>query len=65
MTGRARRAGPSVPIPQGAQAAAPHVSERARGPNPTTEEQVAVLKMVQEGKITPDEADMLLKALGV
>jgi SHOCT-like domain len=42
-----------------------------KGPRPsrpqgaTTEEQLAVLRMVEEGKITPDEADMLLKALGV
>jgi hypothetical protein len=38
--------------------------ERPRPPSATTEEQIAVLKMVEEGKITPDEADMLLKALG-
>ena len=39
--------------------------ERPRPPSPTAEEQIAVLKMVEEGKITPEEADTLLKALGV
>ena len=43
----------------------PPGGERPRGPSATTEEQVAVLKMVEEGKITPEEADTLLKALGV
>lgn len=43
----------------------PPVGERPRGPSITTEEQVAVLKMVEEGKITPEEADTLLRALGV
>ena len=49
--------GPRPPRPPGA--------ERPRPPSPTTEEQLAVLRMVEEGKITPDEADMLLQALGV
>jgi hypothetical protein len=31
----------------------------------TTEERMKILKMVEEGKITPEEADSLLKALGV
>jgi hypothetical protein len=39
--------------------------ERPRPPSATAEEQSAVLKMVEEGKITPEEADALLKALGV
>jgi hypothetical protein len=43
----------------------PPAGERPRGPNATAEEQVAILKMVEEGKITPEEADTLLKALGV
>ena len=49
--------GPRPPRPPGA--------ERPRPPSATAEEQLAVLRMVEEGKITPDEADMLLKALGV
>jgi hypothetical protein len=43
----------------------PPASERPRAPKATAEEQVAILKMVEEGKITPEEADTLLKALGV
>jgi hypothetical protein len=43
----------------------PSGPDRPRPTSATTEEQFAVLKMVEEGKITPDEADMLLKALGV
>ena len=39
--------------------------ERPRPPSPTAEEQIAVLKMVEEGKISPEEADTLLRALGV
>ncbi len=33
-------------------------------PPPSADEQMAILKMVEEGKITPEEADVLLKALG-
>jgi hypothetical protein len=40
-------------------------TEGPRTVNATAEEQAAVLKMVEEGKITPEEADALLKALGV
>jgi hypothetical protein len=39
--------------------------ERPRPASATTKEQLAVLTMVEQGKITPGEADMLLKALGV
>lgn len=41
----------------------PKPSERAK-PAATTEEQLSVLKMLEEGRITPEEADALLKALG-
>lgn len=37
----------------------PKASQRA-----TTEEQMVILKMVEEGRITPEEADRLLRALG-
>jgi hypothetical protein len=38
---------------------------RPAGPAPaSTEEQTAVLKMLQEGKLSPEEADLLLRALG-
>jgi hypothetical protein len=42
----------------------PSVAERPRAPSATTAEQIAVLKMVEQGAITPAEAEMLLKALG-
>ncbi len=46
----------------------PSAPEHARQPGttsgPSREEELAVLKMVEEGKITPEEADVLLRALG-
>jgi len=51
--------------PKGPRPPRPPGPERPRPPSATTEEQLAVLRMVEEGKITPGEADMLLKALGV
>lgn len=54
--GRASR-GPMPPTPP----------ERPKPPAPhraSSEEQLAILKMVEEGRITPEEADTLLKALG-
>jgi hypothetical protein len=42
----------------------PPWGERPRTAHATTEEQIAVLKMVEQGAITPAEAEMLLKALG-
>jgi hypothetical protein len=51
--------------PKEPKPARPPAGQRPRGPGATTEEQVAVLKLVEEGKITPEEADALLKALGV
>ena len=51
--------------PKGPKPPRPPAPDRPRPPSATTEEQLAVLKMVEEGKITADEADMLLKALGV
>jgi DUF4097 and DUF4098 domain-containing protein YvlB len=42
----------------------PPAAERRRAPSATREEQVAVLKMVEEGKITAEEAELLLNALG-
>jgi hypothetical protein len=38
--------------------------EQSRSPGVSAEEQMAVLKMVGEGKITPEEADLLLRTLG-
>jgi hypothetical protein len=43
----------------------PPSGEGARSATETGQELAAVLKMVEEGKITPEEADSLLKALGV
>ncbi len=40
----------------------PKPPERAKPA--TTEEQLSILRMVEEGRITPEEADALLKALG-
>ncbi len=57
--GRSGR-GPTPPIP-------PIPPERPKPPAPpavSTAEQLAILKMVEEGRITPEEADTLLKALG-
>jgi len=34
------------------------------GSSATSDEQMAILKMLEEGRITPDEADALLRALG-
>lgn len=58
--GRGGRAGrPVPPSPP---------TERPKPPTPpasaTAQEQLAILKMVEEGRITPEEADRLLKALG-
>jgi hypothetical protein len=43
----------------------PPGGEGSRSAHGTGQELAAVLKMVEEGKITPEEADALLKALGV
>jgi hypothetical protein len=52
----------------GPRAPRPHGPERPRSANvsaaPSMEEQVAVMKMLAEGKISPEEADVLLSALG-
>ena len=57
---RGRAATPAQPPrPAGERARAPF-SPPAASPD----EQMAVLKMVEEGKISPEEADVLLKALG-
>jgi DUF4097 and DUF4098 domain-containing protein YvlB len=55
--GRGSR-GPRPPVPP----------ERPKPPSPpsaSAAEQMAILKLVEDGKITPEEADTLLKALGV
>lgn len=54
--GRSGR-GPTPPPP-------PPPAQRPKPPAASTEEQLAILKMVEEGRITPEEADTLLKALG-
>lgn len=57
--------GPRPPIPP----EPPRPPERPKPPEraraaATAEEQLTILKMVEEGRITPEEADALLKALG-
>ena len=46
----------------------PTPPERPKAPGPssgtTSDEQMAILKMLEEGRITPEEADALLRALG-
>jgi len=46
----------------------PNAPERPRPPAPiptaSPEEQVAILKMVEQGQISPEEADLLLRTLG-
>jgi hypothetical protein len=51
--------------PKEGKPARPPAGERPQAPGATMEEEAAVLKMVEEGKITPEEADALLKSLGV
>jgi hypothetical protein len=55
---RARAKRPSRPPKE------PTPADRPKAPGPLAAEQIAVLKLLEEGKITPDEADLLLKALG-
>jgi hypothetical protein len=40
------------------------VNQADRGPVVSEEEQLAVLRMLQDGKISAQEAEMLLQALG-
>jgi hypothetical protein len=42
---------------------APHPSDRSQATSASAEEQLAILKMLQESKITVEEAEQLLKAL--
>lgn len=59
LRGRGSRFGP--------RATPPPPPERPKPPAPpkaSTEEQLTILKMVEEGRITPEEADTLLRALG-
>jgi hypothetical protein len=60
---RARARTPSRP-PKEPKPAHPPSADRPKAPGPSAAEQVAVLRLLEEGKITPDEADLLLKALG-
>lgn len=53
---------PTSPVPP-APPERPRPPERAKVAT-TAEEQLSILKMVEEGRITPEEADALLKALG-
>ncbi len=55
--GRGRRGSRPPVSPEGAEASSPTASASAT-------EQMAILKMVEDGRITPEEADTLLKALG-
>lgn len=53
------------PVPPPEPPRPPSPPERPKAPpRATTEEQLTVLKMVEEGRITPEEADRLLRALG-
>jgi hypothetical protein len=54
---RGRRASRPPASPAGAAAPSP-------APGASVSEQMAILKMVEDGRITPEEADALLKALG-
>ena len=47
--GRGRRSPPEPPLPP---------------PGASADEQMAILKMVEDGRITPEEAETLLKAMG-
>jgi DUF4097 and DUF4098 domain-containing protein YvlB len=62
-----RPAQPAPPAPP-APPVPPRSWDRGKGavssPGPSSEERLAILKMVQEGKITAEEADTLLRALG-
>jgi DUF4097 and DUF4098 domain-containing protein YvlB len=61
-----RKWGPPPDAGFGAHGHAPH--GRAAGPSrpkPSAEEQLAILRMLQEGKISTEEAETLLKALGI
>lgn len=51
---------------QAGKATRPPSTERTRqsAQPPSSDEQLAILKMVEDRKITPEEAEMLLKALG-
>jgi hypothetical protein len=61
MRGRPRPPEPPTP-PRPPRAATPPGGQHASGP--MSSEQIAVLKMLEEGRISPDEADALLRALG-
>lgn len=53
------------PMPPPEPPRPPSPPERPKAPpRATTEEQLTILKMVEEGRITPEEADRLLRALG-
>ncbi len=59
--------GPAGGRPRGARPPAPErprSSATPQAPPPSLDEQVAILKMVESGQITPAEADVLLRALG-
>ena len=59
------RWGPPPDAGFGAHAHAPHGrASKAARPKPSRDEQIAVLEMLQEGKISTEEAEGLLKALG-
>jgi hypothetical protein len=45
-------------------AASEHTKPAAPSPSASAAEQMAILKMVEKGEITPEEAETLLKALG-
>jgi hypothetical protein len=61
-----RRWGPPPDAGFGAHAHSPRGRASSKAPpKPSHEEQLEILKMLQEGKITTEEAEMLLKALGL
>lgn len=55
----------ATPFPPPTPPAPPERPKPPAPPRAAGEEQLTILKMVEEGRITPEEADKLLKALGI
>lgn len=63
--GKRGRGGHGTPFTPPTPPAPPDRPKAPAPPRASAEEQLAILKMVEEGRITPEEADKLLKALGL
>ncbi len=63
-SGRASFKGFQPPTPPERPKAPPATGGSGRSGSTTSDEQMAILKMLEEGRITPEEADSLLRALG-